>query len=197
MINYTLYNNTGEIVGNCYCSEEEIELNKGSHNYIEGKYSSDFGYISNGVYVDYTPEQLTLISDKPKTHHVWDNNIMGWDDNRPIEIARMDKRYELNQARDKANMSHILFGGNYFDADETAIRNITGAIMFLPASQQLQWTLADNSQVDITVGDLQNLGAAIVARTAANHYRCVALKDSLDSMSTNEEINSVVFEIHK
>ena len=118
---------------------------------------------------------------------------MGWVDNRPIDTARMDKRAELNIARDKANMSPILFGGNYYDADEAAIRNITGAIMFLPASHQLQWTLADNSQVDITVGDLQNLGAAIVARTAANHYRCVALKDSLESMTSNDEINFVVF----
>lgn len=193
MINYTLYNNTGEIVGNCYCTAEEIEINKGSYEYIEGKYSSDFGYISNGVYVDYTFEQLTLISDKPKTHHEWNNNIMGWVDIRPIDVARMDKRAELNIARDKANMSPILFGGNYFDADEAAIRNITGAIMFLPASHQLQWTLANNTQVDITVGDLQNLGTAIVARSAMNHYRCVALKESLDAMSSNEEINSVVF----
>ena len=69
--------------------------------------------------------------------------------------------------------------------------------MFLPATHQLQWTLADNTQVDITVGDLQNLGTTIVARTAANHYRCVELKDSLDSLETNDEINSVVFEIHK
>lgn len=193
MIDYTLYNNTGEIVGNCYCAPDEIDFNKGPHDYIEGKYSSDFGYIRNGVYVDYTPEQLVLIADKPKTHHVWDNNIMDWVDNRPLELARSTKRYELNQARDLANISPIDYNGNYYDADEAAIRNITGAIMFLPASHQLQWTLADNTQVDITVGDLQNIGASIVARTAANHYRCVSLKDSLDLMTSNEEINSVVF----
>jgi len=107
----------------------------------------------------------------------------------PEEIAEAEALalvYEAEKAitdaritRDVGRVAPILVGGNTFDADTISQDNIRAAIEefdVLAPSGTIQWTLADNTIVPVTIEDLKAVKTAIVVRYAQLHAAYVEYK---------------------
>lgn len=95
----------------------------------------------------------------------------------------VDSIVAAKQARDSGQYLPIEVGGRIFDAHEAAQRNIEGAIRkfslldsMLRSDGTLDWTLADNSDIPVTLSDLVAVEDAIALRYALLHAQYTALK---------------------
>ena len=91
---YTAYNSeTGEIVSSFSGDETNAQANTPEGCIlVDGQYSHMQGYFSNGVLVDYTPDQIAAKRERPSYPAIWDNAAMHWVDKRPIIEVEKDVR---------------------------------------------------------------------------------------------------------
>lgn len=137
----------------------------------------------------------------------WCNNngcmIQEFDDYyEVVELPKPDlseykemKILELKGIRDQKEVEDILVNNNLFDYDEKARERISAAIIALDLTQgTITWTLADNTNVEVTSSDLKYVVAMVAQRSNALHVKYRELKEQVESAQTKEEVESVTWD---
>lgn len=96
---------------------------------------------------------------------------------------------QINSQRDLLHHSGIEYNGNMFQTDPQSILDIMGACI---TNEDTVWLTMDNTQVNLTVAELNALGNAIAQRKKVLVYLARQYKDAIDSKTSKEEIDTFI-----
>lgn len=155
-----------------------------------------------------TPENRKTLADWSSMGYVetHDNYVRSWDGAlyveghepvKPLDMAKEEKRKEINEARNNAEQGGFEYMGKVFDSDEISCLRMSyaaQAMALMPMSeneQTITWTCKDNSTIDLTAGEMQGLISALAAWSNSCHEKATALKAQISAATTNEEVESI------
>ena len=156
------------------------------HEYIEVDYftfekaSRVEGYVDKGEW--YAAEG------KPSETHIYDYDLKDWVDPRTLDEIKAQKWVEIKSQRDQLEFGGFEFDGGIYDSDQVSQGRIMGAAS---AGVDQAWTLADNTTVELSVMQLQQLYAALQAHIASVHERGRIARAAIESAVTKEEVEAI------
>ncbi len=112
-----------------------------------------------------------------------------------LEEAKADKLAELKACRDADEVADIEVNGHLYDYDDKARERINAALIALDLTGgSITWTLADNTDTEVTAADLKYVVAAVAQRSNTLHIKYRALKERVNAAQTTADVDSVVWE---
>ena len=109
----------------------------------------------------------------------------------PLADVQAAKINELKLERDRREVEPIQTEKGLFDYDEKARDRIQAAIIALNTGGQIEWTLADNTNVTVTNLDLEDVVRAVAVRSNTLHVTYRQLKEAVLAATTNEEVEEI------
>ena len=123
-------------------------------------------------------------------------------DEEPLENVKQRKIIELKRLRDTAEVEPIAYNGHSFDYDDKARDRINAAIIALDVQSKnaetmasIDWTTADNKDVQVTADDLRMVIASVAQRSNALHIAYRVAREKVEQASTQEEIEAITLEV--
>ena len=165
-------------------SQELISLNTTK----DAKFVDDIEYISSTDYFDSATSTFVSIGEAPSQHHTFDYEIKQWVDPRSLDDIKAQKWAEIKSQRDQLEFGGFEFESNIYDSDQVSQGRIMGAAS---AGIDQTWTLADNTTVDLTALQLQQLYAALQVHIASVHERGRKARLAIESAVTKEEVEAI------
>ena len=118
---------------------------------------------------------------------------------KPLDLAKQEKRAEINAARDAAEHSGFEYMGKTFDSDQISCQRISCAAQAMQLiavaegepKPTITWTCQDNTTIDLTAAELQGLVAALAQWSNSCHQKATALKTALAAAKTAAEIAEI------
>lgn len=116
-----------------------------------------------------------------------------------LEELKVQKRIEINQARDNAEQGGFEYMGKVFDSDQISCQRISTAaqaLQFMDLNKSgsipvITWTCADNSKIDLTASDLAGLVIALMEHSNSCHQKATELKEQIERAETKEELDNI------
>lgn len=130
----------------------------------------------------YTPEP------QPSAYHIFDYKEMRWVDGRTLETTQEQKWTEIKSQRDQLEFGGFEFDGNIYDSNQVSQGRILGAAS---TGVDQTWTLADNTTVNLTASQLQQLYVALQAHIAGVHERGRIARQLIFDAETKEQVESI------
>lgn len=153
--------------------------------FYKGQLSNE-DYVSAATWCSET--QLATIDDMGDYYEVVALPQPSLDDIKEEKIA------ELKHARDIEEVADIEVNGHVFDYDENARERINAAIIALELTQgTITWTLADNTDTDVTAQDLKYVIAMVAQRSNSLHIKYRKLKEQVLSAQTAEQVDRIIW----
>ena len=113
-----------------------------------------------------------------------------------VEGASLQKLDELKANRDNEEVNIITVDDHDFDYDEKARERINAAIIALDIfdsyngqTNSIEWTLADNTNIDVTAEFLRIVVATVAQRSSALHIKYRQLKEYIQGIENNEQMS--------
>lgn len=169
----------GEILQMIYANEETVVLNTPKDGF-----AVDDPPKSNMFYQDGWVEMPT----QPSPHFIFDYEVKQWIDPRSLDEIKAQKWTEIKFERDQLEFSGFEFEGNTYDSDQVSQGRIMGAAA---AGVDQTWTLANNTTVELTALQLQQLYAALQVHIASAHERGRITRQLIFDAETKEQVESV------
>lgn len=113
-----------------------------------------------------------------------------WEDTRELEAVKTTKWNQIKMDRNKAEFGGFLWEDLKFDSDQIAQGRILAAFVF---NQPVVWTLADDTAVELSVEDLQQVTLAMAKHVQGVHTKARIARAAIESATTIEEVESVLF----
>ena len=135
---------------------------------------------------DFQYEKLSTLKKVP--HHSFNYETRQWIDNRTLDEIKAQKWDEIKSQRDSLEFGGFEFEGNTYDSDQVSQGRIMGAAS---AGIDQIWTLADNTTVDLTGLQLQQLYATLQVHIASVHERGRKARLAVESAETKEEVVAI------
>ena len=161
-----------------------INLNTGS----DDLFIDDIEPNSPTDYWDFDLHRFVSIGEPPTPNHTFDYVIKEWVDPRTLEDIKTQKWGEIKSHRDQLEFGGFEFEGNVYDSDQVSQGRILGAAL---AGVDQVWTLADNTTVELSASQLQQLYAALQAHIASAHERGRIARTLIEAATTKEEVEAV------
>lgn len=174
-----------------------------SYGRIESKLSGPLNMVElntpvDAKYID-TDEAVSLsdywngskfvsISEPPSPHHTFDYSIKQWVDPRTLGEVKAQKWAEIKTMRDQLEFGGFEFEGSIYDSDQVSQGRIMGAAF---AGVDQIWTLADNTTVELSASQLQQLYAALQAHIASAHERGRIARQLIYEAETKEQVEAI------
>ncbi len=169
----------GEILQVIYANEETIVLNTPKDCLaVNDPPSSNMFYRDGWVEM---PAQ-------PSPYLIFDYEIKQWIDPRSLDDIKEQKWQEIKKQRDQLEFGGFEFEGNIYDSDQVSQGRIMGAAV---AGIDQTWTLADNTTVELSTSQLQQLYAALQAHTASVHERGRIARQLIYEAETKEQVEEI------
>ena len=165
-------------------NQELISLNTPK----DAKFVDDIEYVSSTDYFDSATSTFVSIGEPPSTHHTFDYTTKQWIDPRTLDEIKTQKWAELKSQRDRLEFGGFEFEGNIYDSDQVSQGRIMGAAS---AGVDQVWTLADNTTVELSALQLQQLYAALQAHVASVHERGRIARLAIGAAETKEEVEAI------
>ena len=165
-------------------NQELISLNTPK----DAKFVDDIEYISNTDYFDSEANKFVSIGDPPTPHHIFDYTSKQWIDPRSLDDIKAQKWTEIKSQRDQIEFGGFEFDGNIYDSDQVSQGRIMGAAA---ASTDQVWTVTDNTTVELSASQLQQLYAALQAHIASVHERGRIARQLIYEGETKEEVEAI------
>lgn len=124
----------------------------------------------------------------PSPHHIFDYTTKQWIDPRTLDEIKAQKWAEIKAMRDRLEFGGFEFEGNIYDSNQVSQGRIMGAAA---AGLDQVWTLADNSTVNLTASQLQQLYAALQAHIASVHERGRIARQIIFEAETKEQVEEI------
>lgn len=118
-----------------------------------------------------------------------------------LEELKVQKRIEINRARDREEQSGFEYMDKVFDSDQVScIRMVCAAQSLQTLSSQkslenttITWTCKDNSTIDLNAEQLKGLVIALAQWSNKCHQRATELKEKIEKAQTKEELEKIVW----
>ena len=165
-------------------NQELISLNTSK----DAKFVDDIEYISITDYFDGEANKFVSIGEPPSPHHTFDYHTKQWTDSRSLDEIKAQKWSELKLQRNLLEFGGFAFEGNMYDSDQVSQGRIMGAAA---AGVDQIWTLADNTTVELSALQLQQLYAALQTHIAGAHERGRIARQLIFEAETKEQIESI------
>ena len=121
---------------------------------------------------------------------------------KSLEQLKRDKIYSLKNRRDSLEVAPIVYNENTYDYDDKARERINAAIIALDVQSKnsetiasIDWTTADNKDVQVTADDLRMVIASVAQRSNALHVAYRVAREKVEQASTQEEIEAITLEV--
>ncbi len=112
-----------------------------------------------------------------------------------LEAVKQMKIDELRNFRDIEEVEDIEVNGHLYDYDEKARERINAAIIALDVTQgTIMWTLADNTDVEVSANDLRHVIAMVAQRSNILHVKYRTLKNQVENAQTIEEVENIIWQ---
>lgn len=182
----SLLNSDGSIICRVSGSTEMVGLNTPTNTI----YIDDIEPSLPTDYWDFNLQQFISIGDPPSLHHTFDYSFRQWVDPRSLDEIKSQKWDKIKSERDSLEFGGFAFEGNIYDSDQVSQGRIMGAAA---AGVDRTWTLADNTTVELSASQLQQLYAALQAHIANTHERGRIARQLIYEAETREQVDSVQF----
>ena len=144
--------------------------------------------IDRTDYFDSNIRAFVSIGDAPTDNHTFDYSFKQWRDTRSLDDLKAQKWTEIKSERDSLEFGGFEFEGNIYDSDQVSQGRIMGAAV---AGIDQTWTLADNTTVELSASQLQQLYAALQAHIASVHERGRIARQLIFDAETKEQVEAV------
>lgn len=124
----------------------------------------------------------------PSPNHIFDYTVKQWIDPRTIDEIKAQKWAEIKSGRDSLEFSGFEFEGGVYDSDQVSQGRIMGAAV---AGIDQVWTLADNTTVELSASQLQQLYAALQAHIASVHERGRIARQLIHEAETKDQVEAI------
>ena len=148
----------------------------------------DIEYGAKTDYFDNESNMFMSIGNPPSSNHVFNYTLKEWLDPRILSEIKEQKWQEIKKQRDQLEFGGFNFDGNIYDSDQVSQGRIMGAAV---AGIDQTWTLADNTTVNLTASQLQQLYAALQAHIASVHERGRIARQLIFDVETKEQVELV------
>lgn len=120
--------------------------------------------------------------------HTFDYHSKAWVDTRSLDEVKEKMWSFIKSERDQIELSGFEYKGNIYDSDQVSQGRIMGAAV---AGIDQVWTLADNTTVELSASELQQLYAALQAHIASVHERGRIARQLINEAETKEEVEAI------
>lgn len=141
---------------------------------------SNLYYFENG--------QWLCLEERTEDYLSIDHLNKCWKDNRTLKQIKDQKWAAIKTDRDELEFGGFEFEGNIYDSDQVSQGRIMGAAV---AGVDQIWTLADNTTVELSASQLQQLYAALQAHIASIHERGRIARQLIFDAETIEQVEAV------
>ena len=118
------------------------------------------------------------------------------DDFKPsLAEVKAAKIEYLKSTRNAKELEPISYNGVLFDADKDSLDRLNYAIITLTAihTESIEWTTAENTDVPMTVNDLNLVIASVGNRSNQLHIIYRDLKEQVNACTTVEEVEAITW----
>ena len=150
-------------------------------NFLLGAAPESLDFYWNG-------REFVSIGEPQSPHHYFDYEIKQWVDPRILDDIKAQKWIEIKSQRDQLEFGGFEFEGSIYDSDQVSQGRIMGAVA---AGVDQTWTLANNTTVELTALQLQQLYAALQAHIASVHERGRIARQLIFDAETKEQVEAV------
>ena len=135
---------------------------------------------------DFQNERMTTLKKVP--YHVFNYETRQWVDTRAIDELKSQKWAEVKSQRDQLEFGGFEFEGGVYDSNQVSQGRIMGAAV---AGVDQVWTLADNTTVELSASQLQQLYAALQAHIASVHEKGRIARQLIYEAETKEQVEEI------
>lgn len=139
-------------------------------------------------YFDSGTHDFVSVGEAPSNYHEFDYTTKQWTDPRSLDEIKAQKWDEIKAQRDRLEFGGFEFEGNIYDSDQVSQGRIMGAA---GAGVDQTWTLANNTTVELTALQLQQLYAALQSHIAGVHERGRIARQLIFEAETKEQVEAV------
>lgn len=125
---------------------------------------------------------------QPSPYHIFNYDLKAWIDPRTLDEIKAQKWAEIKAMRDQLEFGGFEFEGGAYDSDQVSQSRIMGAAV---AGVDQVWTLADNSTIELTSVQLQQLYAALQTHIASVHERGRIARQLILDAETKEQVEAI------
>ena len=112
-----------------------------------------------------------------------------------LDEAKKRKIAELKSIRDTQEVADIQVNGYLYDYDEKARERINAAIIALDLTGgTITWTLADNTDTEVSANTLRYVIAMVAQRSNELHVKYRNLKERVENATTKEQVEAIVWD---
>ena len=152
------------------------------------KFVDDVDYVLSTDYFDDKIKKFVSIGEPPSPYHTFDYTAKQWIDPRSLDEIKAQKWAEIKSQRDRLEFGGFEFEGNVYDSDQVSQGRIMGAAA---AGVDQIWTLADNTTVELSALQLQQLYAALQTHIAGAHERGRIARQLIFEAETKEQVEAI------
>ena len=139
-------------------------------------------------YFDSDMHDFVSIGDAPTDNHTFDYSFKQWRDTRSLDDLKAQKWVEIKSQRDQLEFGGFEFEGYTYDSDQVSQGRIMGAMI---AGVDQVWTLADNTTVELSASQLQQLYVTLQLHIASVHERGRIARAAIESAVIKEEVETI------
>lgn len=139
-------------------------------------------------YYDFDAKRFVALEPAPSQYHTFDYTTKQWIDQRSLDEIKAQRWAEIKSQRDRLEFGGFEFDGGIYDSDQVSQGRIMGAAA---AGLDQIWTLRDNTTVNLTASQLQQLYAALQAHIASVHERGRIARQLIFDAETKEQIEAI------
>ena len=183
---------TGRIVCNGVCEIPELIGLGNTNGLLTDVCLEEFSYVDKDG-------NLVGIPDPVNEFYTFNYTTKQWEDPRTLQDLKAAQWALIKQAREAALTSPLTTSFGIFDADEKAQASITKSIMLLQTLDALgtpgsvDFTLADNSVVVLTLAQMVEVGLTLGAREQAVRATATARRVQIEAATSQAEVEAVVW----
>ena len=112
-----------------------------------------------------------------------------------LDEVKANKIAELKGIRDAKEVEDIQVNGYLYDYDDKARERINAAIIALDLTGgTITWTLADNTDTEVSANTLRYVIAMVAQRSNELHVKYRNLKERVESATTKEQVEAIVWD---
>jgi len=174
-----IISNKGELLKTISSNDETVELNT-----PEGCLAVEDPPEPNMYYQD----GWVAMPAQPTLYHIFNYDLKDWIDPRTLNEIKAQKWAEIKSERDQLEFGGFEFDGGIYDSDQVSQGRIMGAAA---AGLDQVWTLKDNTTVNLTASQLQQLYAALQAHIASVHERGRIARQLIHEAETKEQVEEI------
>lgn len=136
----------------------------------------------------------------PSNWHVWNwFPVFSWTED--VERAKQAAWRSVKAARDEREFGPFQYNAMYFDGDQDAQRRISLAVLGAQAALTagtpwtLDWTLANNTVINLTAEEMVSVAEALGANITAAHEEARQKRAAIDAATTIVELEAICPEL--